>query len=119
MAIARRVSAVVLCIPMETPVFIEISVGPKSTELEHGLGPGERPTSPGLIHSIAHEITARALDNSRGDRQPRGERVSVAEQVAILAEIVGTHLDRFSVLHLSERSAPSHSRRDIARRRSR
>ena len=54
--------------------------------MEHGLGAFDGPPGAGLVHTVAHEVAAGSLDDSRRDWKAIGQCVGIPQVVAVVAE---------------------------------
>src|SRR5271170_3830348 len=85
---------------VKRPVGVEVAGGTHGAESEHGLGAGEGPASPRPIHSVLHEVAARALDDACGDREPVAKGLLVVHEACARAigEVVARDVDRLGGL---------------------
>src|SRR5215204_4277321 len=108
MAVAHSMGTRMLRLEMESPVLVEVTVSSQGAQFQHRFGPAQRPARSRLVHTVAHEIAARAFNNAGGDGQSIGESLRVFEQLAILAEIPGAFVHGGAIFELLKRRAPGH-----------
>jgi hypothetical protein len=63
-----------------------VPVGVDGPQLQHGLGTRHFPTHSGTLHAILDHVTARPLDDSRGDGVAGAQVVIVTHAVQIVLQ---------------------------------
>lgn len=65
-------------LPMKRPIAIPMRIEPHGSQIEHGLCPGFRPTHPGWLQAIFHQMPTGALDDPCTHRPALGQVLIVA-----------------------------------------
>jgi hypothetical protein len=80
---------------VKLPVVVEVATRAQGAQAQDGFGADERPARAGAAHPILHEVSARALDHARRDRQPVGERAVVVQEPRVLDEVLASRVCSF------------------------
>jgi hypothetical protein len=94
---AIGVVAHVFFFEVKAPVVVPVAAGADGAQLEHGFGDSKTPARAGDAHSILDEVTACALDDASGNRQPVGEELSVVDVERVLAQVFDSRVERRTV----------------------
>jgi len=83
----------VLGLQMKLPVGVEVTRGTNCAQLEDCLCAAERPPGTGLVHSVADQGTAGALDHPGRDGQAVLEGFCVMQELAVVAQVLRARVD--------------------------
>lgn len=108
---------------VKAPVLVEVPAALECAQLNDGLGVLKAPPGTGNVHPVCDQVRASTHDHPAGDQQAGDQIVVVLYEVGMVEEVVGTGVDRFSLLGVqlsvgrAAANAPSYQDASPQRRR--
>src|SRR5579871_6221223 len=85
--LAMRIEAIPFSFDAHLLKRFPLVADPDTSDVQHGLRPGQRPVHTGPLHAIFDEVAASAFDDAAGDRVAGTEVRVIAHPLPVLVQV--------------------------------